>query len=111
MVKEALNNPNNRAEFFDNGWLDDQLWTQAIRANNDLDRRFNSSAQWGDGSVLWGLLKTGLTDGRKEDRPFDASTRAMRYAAINDCRLWGMIIGERTRVRWSFSWHLSIPDP
>jgi hypothetical protein len=102
MVKEAMTNPDDRAEIFDNGWLDDQLWTQAIRTFHHLEVKTASRAYWGDGSVLHGLLVMGLTDQHKEDRPFDASTRSMRYTGIVAHRLWNMLAEEKDRVRSTF---------
>ena len=49
--------------------------------------------------LLWSLLTRGIYDHAPEDRPWDASTRSMRYSAIMGDRLWAMWESERDRVR------------
>lgn len=51
-----------------------------------------------DDHDLWRLLKMGLEDPRPEDRPMDASTRSMRYAAIVGDRIQSNVEFERARV-------------
>ena len=41
----------------------------------------------------------GVGDPGPEDRPFDASTRAIRYAASLGDRLWDIALRDRERVR------------
>jgi hypothetical protein len=40
----------------------------------------------------------GACDGSEEDRPYPASTRAMRHSSVMADRLWSMIHQERERV-------------
>jgi hypothetical protein len=111
MIADAVADPEDRAEVFFGGYLDDLLWTQAIRTNHFMDLDKKNMAFWGDGSALWGLLKRGLNDQREADCPWDASTRSMRYTAIVANRLWTMVNEERARVSPTFlSPTLSVTD-
>ena len=61
--------------------MDDQLWYQAILSSRSQEHCQNTSLVQNDRD-LWRLLKIGLEDPRVKDHPMDASTRAMRFAAI-----------------------------
>src|ERR1700753_1015232 len=44
------------------------------------------------------LIHLGIYDWTAEDRPWDGSTRSMRYAAVVSDRLWELLRLERQRV-------------
>ena len=48
------------------------------------------------------LVRRGILDQSAFDRPWDASTRSMRYSAVLGDRLWEMVNFEREKVRISF---------
>ena len=77
--------------------LDDQLWYQAIQSSCSQEHRQNTSLVQNDRD-LWRLLKIGLEDPQVEDRPMDASIRAMRFAAILGDRIQSNVERERARV-------------
>ena len=47
---------------------------------------------------VWTLLRHGVVDADVVDKPWNGSTRSMRYSAVLVGRLWGLLAGERTRV-------------
>ena len=48
--------------------------------------------------MMWTLLRQGVIDANVVDKPWDGSTRSMRYLAVLVGWLWGLLAGERTRV-------------
>jgi len=90
--------------------LDDQLWHQCLatyRRHQEVERATvaRASPDWvgvqqtDDDRVLLRLLDRGISDQSAFDRPFDASTRLMRFAAVMGDRLWSLLERERLRVR------------
>ena len=78
--------------------LDDRIWLWSIAAE-----RFNSECRSGDTDrpgdiVLSSMLRAGLHDWSELERPSEASTRSMRYAACLADRLWEGIESEGTKV-------------
>ena len=90
--------------------LDDQLWHQSLVAyhrHQEVERATGARAspEWAgvqqtdDDQVLLKLLERGITDQSAFDKPFNASTRSMRFAAVmGDC-LWSLLERERLQVR------------
>src|ERR1700753_3653748 len=78
--------------------LGDRIWLWSIAAE-----RFNSERRSGDTDrpgdiVLSSMLRAGLHDRSELERPSEASTRLMRYAAcLADC-LWEGIESEGAKV-------------
>ena len=63
--------------------LDNALWAQSIVVQRHLkDSRRHGEFHTQDKGVLWSALRMGVTDAKPEDRPWDASTRAMRFASV-----------------------------
>src|SRR5882762_8684834 len=84
--------------------MDDQLWAQTMATNRllterRLDRINQNEALPVEERGLVRLLSLGTLDRSAQDRPWDSSTRAMRYTAATSSRLWMMLVNERTRVR------------
>ena len=79
--------------------MDDQLFHQSLVTLRRLDEAHRGHIQPRDDRVLYHLLRRGVIDQGPEDRPFDALTRAMRYAASLGDRLWDIALRERERVR------------
>ena len=49
-------------------------------------------------TALYHLINVGVRDMDAVDKPWDASTRSMRYVACLGDRLWTMITREQNRV-------------
>ena len=77
--------------------LDDQLWHQALVMDRVLES-LRGSEQGPNDAMMWTLLRQGVVDTDSVDKPWNRSTRSMRYSAILVGRLWGLLAGERTRV-------------
>ena len=72
--------------------LDDQLWHQALVMDHVLES-LRGSEQNPNDAMMWTLLCQGVVN-----KPWDSSTRSMRYSAVLVDRLWGLLAGERTWV-------------
>ena len=77
--------------------LNDQLWHQALVMDRVLES-LRGSEQGPNDTMLWTLLRRGVIDADVVDKPWNGSTRSMRYSAVLVGRLWGLLAGERTRV-------------
>ena len=75
------------------------MWHQSIVSLERLQTFRGGLRADPDDAVFWNLLMQGVLDMEPEERPTDASTRAVRYSAIMGDRLWAMAQGERLRVR------------
>src|SRR6201992_1720457 len=78
--------------------LDDRIWLWSIAAE-----RFNAERRSGDTDcpgdiVLSSMLRAGRHDWSKSERPSEATTRSMRYAACLADRLWEGIKSEGSKV-------------
>jgi len=82
--------------------LDDQLFYQSLVTLRRLDEDHKGKRQPYSEYALYHLLRRGAMDQLPADRPFDASTRAMRYTAAIGDRLWEIACRERTRVSFFF---------
>jgi hypothetical protein len=100
-----------RREWLFNLSLDDQLWHQAMVTMRRLDEQHRGQPLVHHESTLFQLIQMGAVDHPMSDRPWDASTRAMRYSAAVGDRLWELLLEERARVsvRATPSW-LELPD-
>ena len=81
--------------------LDDQLWHQALVMDCVLESLFGSEQNLND-AMMWKLLRWGVVDASIVNKPWNSSTRSMRYLAVLVGRLWGLLAGERTRVSLHF---------
>ena len=77
--------------------LNDQLWHQSLVMDHVLEL-LCSSKQGPNNTMMWTLLHCGVIDADVVDKPWDGSSRSMRYSAVLVGRLWGLLAGERTRV-------------
>ena len=77
--------------------LDNQLWHQALVMDRVLEL-LRGSKQGPNNAMMWMLLHRGVIDANVVDKLWDRSTRSMRYLAVLVRRLWGLLVGERTRV-------------
>ena len=94
-----------RVEYLGNLVFDDLVWHQSIVSLERLQTFRGGLRADPDDAVFWQLLMRGVLDMEPEERPMDASTRAVRYSAVMGDRLWAMVQGERLRVcRLAFSW-------
>ena len=58
----------------------------------------NNYNYWAAAIALYHLINVGVRDMDAIDKPWDASTRSMRYAACLGDHLWTMITREQNRV-------------
>jgi hypothetical protein len=78
--------------------LDDRIWLWSIAAERfNAERRSGETDRPGD-IVFSSMLRAGLHDWSESERPSEASTRSMRYAACLADRLWEGIESEGTKV-------------
>ena len=87
-----------RVEFLGNLVFDDLVWHQSIVSLECLQNFRGGLRADPDDAVFWSLLVRGVLDMEPEERPTNASTRAVRYSAVMGDRLWAMVQGERLRV-------------
>ena len=87
-----------RVEYLGNLVFDDLVWHQSIVSLERLQTFRGGLCADPDDAVFWQLLMRGVLDMEPEERPTDASTRAVRYSAVMGDRLWAMVQGERLRV-------------
>jgi hypothetical protein len=79
--------------------MDDALWGQSIIIQKHLqESRERGEFASMDESVLWAAISRGSVDGQPQDRPMDASTRAIRFASVVGDRLWGMYALQQEQV-------------
>ena len=90
--------------------LDDQLWYQALVMDRVLES-LRGSEQGPNDAMMWTLLRRGVIDADVVDKPWNGSTRSMRYSAVLVGRLWGLLAGERTRVSLHSLFQLSQTEP
>ena len=89
--------------------LDNQLWHQALVMDRVLEL-LCSSEQGPNDAMMWTLLRRGVIDADTVDKPWNGSTRSMRYLAVLVGRLWGLLAGERTQVSLHSSFQLYRTD-
>ena len=78
--------------------LDDRIRLWSITAERfNAEHRPGNTEQPGD-IVLSSMLRAGLHDWSESERPSEASTRSMRYAACLADRLWEEIESEGSKV-------------
>ena len=85
--------------------LDDQLWHQALVMDRVLES-LRGSEQGPNDAMMWTLLHQGVINASVVDKPWNGSTRSMRYSAVLVGRLWGLLAGERTWVSLHSSFQL-----
>ena len=76
--------------------FDDQLWHRSISTNKWLYETKRESLNGIAERHLYDELWHGTRDFTEMDRPWDASTRAIRYSASVVTRLWDVVQEERT---------------
>ena len=78
--------------------MDDLVYHGSLVAfhKNQLDRRADDMPL--NDTALYHLINVGVRDMDAIDKPWDASTRSMCYAACLGDRLWTMITREQNRV-------------
>ena len=77
--------------------LDDTLWFLSMVTARSQNIRLGNGLPYND-QTMWRILQLGYQDPSVEDRPWDASTRAMRYSAILGDRLQSEVEMGRGRV-------------
>ena len=61
--------------------LNDQLWHQALVMDRVLES-LRGSEQGPNDAMMWTLLHRGIIDASVMDKPWNGSTRSMRYLAV-----------------------------
>lgn len=80
--------------------MDDQLWYESIRLyHHQSNAAVNAINFHEDEKVLRMLMARGVVDHADFDKPWAASTRAMRYSAVMMDRMLTMFQEEQKRVR------------
>jgi hypothetical protein len=84
---------------------DDRIWFWAMGTARIHDERIRGGEVLTSAHdiAVQNILRLGIYDWTPEDRPWDGSTRSMRYAAVMGDRLWEMLRLERQRVGSYFS--------
>jgi len=90
--------PEFRLKTFDEYFMDDNLWCQAMSTGQYLEDHQRDQSMNGDERVLWSMIRLGILDKEGIDKPWDASTRSMRHSAVIGDRLWSMVKKEQQRV-------------
>ena len=91
---------------------DDRIWFWAMgtaRVHDERIRRSEVLSSANDVAVQ-NMIRLGLYDWTAEDRPWDGSTKSMRYAAEVSNRLWELLCLERQRVGAATCYYLAITD-
>ena len=68
--------------------IDDTLASQALAVEMENDAPLQGDRLPLNDRMLWRLMRMGLFDQGDFHRPMDASSRAMRYAAVMIGRVW-----------------------
>src|ERR1700753_513009 len=91
---------------------DDQIWFWAMGTARIHDERIRRGEGMSRGNAVsvQNMIRLGLYDWTAKDRPWDGSTRSMRYAAVISDRLWELLRLERQRVGASVCYQLAITD-
>src|SRR6201992_3140529 len=91
---------------------DDRIWFWAMgtaRIHDERIRRRQVMSSANDFAVQ-NMIHLGLYDWTAEDRPWDGSTRSMRYTVVvSDC-LWELLHLEQQRVGASICYCLTVTD-
>src|ERR1700679_2796209 len=77
--------------------LGNQLWFQSVITSRSQGLRLQGGLPHNN-RWIWKILQLGYIDGRVADRPWDASTRSMRYTAVVGDRIQASVEVERARV-------------
>ena len=78
---------------------DDQVFKGSLVAYTRNQKDRVSLAMPHNDQALWHLINLGVRDMPLTDKPWDASTRSMRFATSLADRLWVMLDREHARVR------------
>ena len=91
---------------------DDRIWFWSMGTARVHDERIRHGEVLSSANdiAVQNMIRLGLYDWTAEDRPWDGSTRSMRYAAVVSDRLWELLRLERQRVGASICYYLTITD-
>ena len=87
-----------RGAYPDGCSVDDVLWFSSIVADKRLEEERRPMGMPLNDVALWKLLGLGACDMLEADKPWDSSTRSMRYTAAVGDRLWAILERETARV-------------
>ena len=91
---------------------DDWIWFWAMgtaRIHDECIQRGEVLSSAND-IAMQNMICLGIYDWTAEDRPWDGSTRSMRYAAVVSNCLWELLRLERQRVGVATCYYLVITD-
>ena len=80
--------------------IDDAIASQALAVETENNAPLRGESLPINDRILWRLMRMGLLDQGDFHRPMDASSRAMRYAAVMIRRVWA--INDRQQEQVSF---------
>src|SRR6201992_820953 len=78
--------------------LDDRIWLWSIAAEQFNSERHSGDTERPGDIVFSSMLHAGLHDWSEAERPLEASTQSMHYAACLADRLWEGIESEGSKV-------------
>jgi hypothetical protein len=81
---------------------EDKLWVWSMGTARHLEETRAGLPPTTSAAQIWRLLHFGVYDWSQENKPWESSTRAMRYASVLGDRLWSALETERIRVFFSF---------
>jgi hypothetical protein len=82
---------------------DDKIWLWCMTASRFTTVHRPRESPAPGGNTLRQMLNLGIYDWPVDEKPWESSTRSMRYAACLTDRLWEMVETERLRVWGLFS--------
>src|ERR1700753_2046485 len=91
---------------------DDRIWFWVMGATRIHDERIRRGEVLSSANdiAVQNMIRLGIYDWTAENRPWDGSTRSMRYAAVVSDRLWELLRLERQRVGAATCYYLVIAD-
>src|ERR1700753_2577474 len=90
----------------------DRIWFWAMGTARIHDERIQHGEVLlsANDIAVQNMIRLGIYNWTAEDRPWDGSTRSMRYAAVVSNRLWQLLRLERQRVGAATCYFLAITD-
>src|ERR1700759_5022177 len=88
----------------------DRIWFWAMGTARIHDERIRHGEVMSSANdvAVQNMIRRALDDWDAEDRPWDGTTRSMRYAAVVSDRLWELLCLERQRVGAATCYYLAI---
>ena len=92
------------AGWYDEGFVDDQIWVQVMGTLHFLNEQ-RGTPKMENQRVLWKTLMLGVTNPEDADRKWHTAQMSMQYTAITVDRVNQEVAVVQTQVGPSGSWH------